>query len=124
MELASQRSHVGFDILPLRWRAKLRILREIRMPSDAKSAEEDLSRLIEALAINRDRAAFALLFDHFAPRIKGLLMRGKLSAGAAEDLAQETLLSVWRKAHQFDSSRATASAWVFAIARNPYRRSA
>jgi RNA polymerase sigma-70 factor (ECF subfamily) len=88
------------------------------MPSDAKSAEDDLSSLIEALAINRDRAAFAVLFDHFAPRIKGFLMRGNLPAGAAEDLAQETLLTVWRKAHQFDSSRASASAWVFAIARN------
>jgi RNA polymerase sigma-70 factor (ECF subfamily) len=118
MELASQRSHVGFEILPLRPRLKLRILREIRMPSDAKSAEDDLSSLIEALAVNRDRAAFAVLFDHFAPRIKGFLMRSNLSAGAAEDLAQETLLSVWRKAHQFDSSRASASAWVFAIARN------
>lgn len=77
MELASQRSHVGFEILPLRPRLKLRILREIRMPSDAKSAEDDLSSLIEALAVNRDRAAFAVLFDHFAPRIKGFLMRSQ-----------------------------------------------
>src|SRR5262249_36215685 len=39
-------------------------------------------------------------------------------AGRAEDLAQETLLNVWRKAAHFDPARAAAGAWIFAIARN------
>jgi RNA polymerase sigma-70 factor, ECF subfamily len=88
------------------------------MPVDAEAAADDLAGLIEAIAERQDRAAFAALFDHFAPRIKGYLMRSNASPGAAEELAQEALLTVWRKAAQFDRSRASASAWVFAIARN------
>ena len=84
---------------------------------NAKDAAE-LARLIEAIASRRDREAFGALFDHFAPRIKNFLMRGGTPAAIAEDLAQEALLTVWRKASQFDRDRAGASAWVFAIARN------
>ena len=54
--------------------------------------------LIQAVAARADREAFAALFRHFAPRVKTLLMRAGLDAGAAEELAQETMLSVWRKA--------------------------
>jgi len=36
----------------------------------------------------------------------------------AEDLAQEALLNVWRKAHMFDASKASAVTWIFTIARN------
>jgi RNA polymerase sigma-70 factor, ECF subfamily len=90
------------------------------MASDSKEVKSpaDLARLIEAIAARQDRDAFVLLFDHFAPRIKGFLMRGNTTSGLAEELAQDALLIVWRKASQFDSSRAGASAWIFTIARN------
>jgi RNA polymerase sigma-70 factor, ECF subfamily len=86
--------------------------------SKADKGELDYSALIEAIATRQDRAAFAALFGFFAPRIKGFLIRSGLAAGTAEDLAQEAMLSVWRKAAQFDPSYADASAWIFAIARN------
>lgn len=54
----------------------------------------------------------------YAPRVKAYLRHQGLSAEAAEDLAQETLINVWRKAGTFDPSRASASAWIFTIARN------
>ena len=73
--------------------------------------------LIAAVA-RGDRAAFAVLFGRFAPRIKALLMRRGTQAAEAEELAQEAMLAIWRKAAQFDPSRATAAAWIFAIARN------
>ena len=79
---------------------------------------KELARLIEAVAARQDRDAFVALFDHFAPRIKAFLMRSNLPAAAAEELAQEALLTVWRKASQFDRQRAGASSWIFAIARN------
>ncbi len=81
-------------------------------------AGDDFAELIEAVAVRRDREAFAALFDHYAPRIKGFLIRRNTEPAAAEELAQEALLTVWRKATQFDRSRASASAWMFAIARN------
>lgn len=78
----------------------------------------DPNALITAIARSGDRAAFAELFDHFAPRVKGLLMRGGASAELAEEIAQETLLAVWRKAALFDPTRASASTWIATIARN------
>ncbi|WP_457299825.1 sigma-70 family RNA polymerase sigma factor [Phyllobacterium sp. P5_D12] len=62
--------------------------------------------------------AFADLFGFYAPRIKGFFMRGGMGAGQAEELAQETMLMVWRKAALFDPGKASASTWIFAIARN------
>jgi RNA polymerase sigma-70 factor (ECF subfamily) len=70
------------------------------------------------IATHRDRRAFEALFDHYAPRIKTLLIRTGSPSGAAEDLAQEALLAIWRKADQFDPRRASSAAWIFTIARN------
>jgi RNA polymerase sigma-70 factor (ECF subfamily) len=74
--------------------------------------------LLRSIAVDRDRAAFAELFGHFAPRVKGLLMRYGLPDVLSEDLAQETMLTVWRKADRFDPARAGVSTWIFTIARN------
>jgi RNA polymerase sigma-70 factor (ECF subfamily) len=81
-------------------------------------AVRDWSACVEAIARGRDREAFAALFAHFAPRLKGYLMRLGVTAGAAEDLAQDTMLAVWNKAAYFDPARASASTWIFTIARN------
>lgn len=74
--------------------------------------------LIQAVAMKRDREAFARLFEYFAPRLKAYLMRAGAPAGAAEDFAQDAMLTVWRKADLFDPSRASAATWIFTIARN------
>ncbi len=71
-----------------------------------------------AVRNDRDRTAFALLFDHFAPRLKGFIMRSGTGAGQAEEIVQEVMLTIWRKAEQFDPERAQVSAWVYQIARN------
>lgn len=76
------------------------------------------SALVQEIAASANRQAFAELFDHFAPRLKSFLMRQGTDGGAAEDLAQETMLAVWRKAKLFDPARASAGTWIFTIARN------
>lgn len=73
---------------------------------------------IVAVARTQDRAAFAVLFAHFAPRVKGYLLRSGIPEARAEELAQDALLQVWRKAALFDPGRAAASTWIFTIARN------
>ncbi len=78
----------------------------------------DADALVQAIASSADRQAFARLFDHFAPRVKGLLMRGGTPPDLAEELAQETLMTVWRKAALFDPAKAGASTWIATIARN------
>lgn len=74
--------------------------------------------LVRAIATRHDREAFKDLFNFYAPRIKSVLMRGGAAGEIAEDLAQETLIAVWRKADSYDPQRATVSAWIFTIARN------
>jgi RNA polymerase sigma factor (sigma-70 family) len=74
--------------------------------------------LLERIAARGDRAAFATLFDHYAPRVKGYLGRLGLEPGRAEDLTQDVMVAVWRKAASFDRSKASVSTWIFRIARN------
>lgn len=77
-----------------------------------------LNDLILAVARERDRVAFGALFSHFAPRLKAFLMRQGAESGSAEELVQEVMLLVWRRADTFDPRQANASTWVFTIARN------
>ncbi len=88
------------------------------MPQSPEQTYSDQTLLMLAVRDRRDRAAFGLLFDYFAPRLKGVAMRSGLGSGAAEDIAQEVMLTVWRKADMFDPHRAQVSAWIFQIARN------
>ena len=74
--------------------------------------------LIQAIAEHGDRDAFGILFRHFAPRVKAWLLRAGATGTQAEELAQETMLAVWRKPRLFDPNRAGAATWIFTIARN------
>jgi RNA polymerase sigma factor (sigma-70 family) len=82
---------------------------------DAGAPFDDLLVLV---ARARDRAAFQMLFNYFAPRIKGYMLRLGATDGMAEDLAQEAMLTIWRKASLFDPEKASAATWIFTIARN------
>jgi len=79
---------------------------------------DEAADLIEAIALRQDRAAFAALFRHFAPRVKAFVMRGGTDADTAQEVAQEALVMVWRKAASFDRTRASAATWLYTIARN------
>ena len=78
---------------------------------------EEMYGLVTSVAAG-DRQAFAVLFKHFAPRVMAYLVRGGTSAASAEELAQETMVLLWRKAASFDPARAGVSTWIFTIARN------
>lgn len=85
-----------------------------RAEADAAS----LADAIVAVATHRDKAAFARLFSHFAPRLKAYMIRQGAAPAQAEDLAQEAMVSLWRKAHLYDPAKAAPATWVFTIARN------
>ena len=76
------------------------------------------SELIFAIAEQGDRDAFVHLFTHYFPRVKYFLMRSGTSDSLAEELAQETMLRVWRRAGSFDPAVGAPSTWIFVIARN------
>lgn len=86
---------------------------------DGLTCPAALASYVAALGRDRDRTAFAALFGHFAPRLKTYFLRySTVDDATAEELTQETMLLVWRKAALFDPERAAASTWVFSIARN------
>lgn len=68
-----------------------------------------------------DRSAFRALFDRFSPLLKAFAFRqAGMDQGdlLAEELVQETMIKVWQKAASFDPEKASASTWIFTIARN------
>ena len=78
----------------------------------------DWAGLIGQIALRGDREAYRRLFEFFAPRIKGYLMRTGSSEAEAEEIAQEAMIALWRKADRFDPATSGAVAWIFTIARN------
>lgn len=78
----------------------------------------DLAALVEAVARHRDRAAFTALFDHFAPRLNGFLLRQGCDQALAEEIVQDALSTLWRKADLFDPDKSTVSTWLYRVARN------
>jgi RNA polymerase sigma-70 factor, ECF subfamily len=78
-------------------------------PSDAE--------LIRAIAAG-EREAFITLFERYATRVKAFMLRAGASEQDADEIAQDVMVSIWRRAASFDPERAAASTWIFAIARN------
>ncbi|MFB9354320.1 sigma-70 family RNA polymerase sigma factor [Sneathiella chinensis] len=70
------------------------------------------------LGATGSRDAFARIFAEMAPRLRAFMLKNGLGASAAEEVLQETLLRVWRKAHLFDPEKSSASTWIHTIARN------
>lgn len=89
-----------------------------KMPPDPSAEGRQPNDLLLAVARDRDRAAFAELFRHFAPRLKAYLTRLGAEGALADELVQEAMLTVWRRADGFDPAQASAATWIFTIARN------
>lgn len=79
---------------------------------------ERFSDLLEAVATAQDRAAYAEIFAYYAPRVKSYLLRLGSDDAGAEEIAQDVMVTVWRKASLFDRKQASVSTWIFRIARN------
>lgn len=79
---------------------------------------DDPSALMLRIAQQQDRSALTVLFGLFGPRIKSMMMKLGAGEALAEDLVQETFLTVWRKAALYSNQRGAASTWIFTIARN------
>lgn len=93
--------------------------RRVRSESaDNSASAETLRAWLLAVAENQDREAFARLHGYFAPRLAAWLARSGLSQALIEDIVQEAMVAVWRKADLYDSRHGGVSTWVFVIARN------
>ena len=63
-----------------------------------------------------NEAAFAALYDQIATKVFGLTLRVIRDRAQAEEVSQEALLEVWRKAPRYDPARGSATAWILTIA--------
>jgi RNA polymerase sigma-70 factor (ECF subfamily) len=86
--------------------------------SPENSKQPNFSRLLSKIGFSQDKDAFAEVFQYFAPRVKSYMVKLGCVDEMAEELAQQTLLQVWRKSNLYDSNKAAASTWIFRIARN------
>lgn len=84
-------------------------------------SDDEWGLLLEKISLDQDMQAFEKVFRHFGPQIRNFARSsgiGKLGDSFPDDLVQEVMTSVWRKAHQYDRKKAKASTWIFTIARN------
>lgn len=84
-------------------------------PVNQTRTHDDLLALV---ALRQDRAAFVELFEFFAPRIKSYLLKHGADETTAEEIVQNTFVTIWEKSKGFDPKKAAASTWIFTIARN------
>lgn len=77
-----------------------------------------MADLLHRIATASDKEAFRQPYQTYGPRVKAYMQRQGADAHTAEELAQETLLAVWRKAPMFAGDRGSATTWIFTIARN------
>lgn len=87
----------------------------------AKQRDDTWSKLLEQVGQERDEQAFAQLFAHFAPLIKGFCLgnlNSSFPADAAEEIVQEVMFKVWQKAPSYDATKSAASTWIYTVMRN------
>ncbi len=110
--------YIGSDLL--KSLTSLWINQALQKPIQNKQATDpiDWSNVLGRVADVGDVEAFKSIFEYFAPRVKAYIMRLDCDSLVAEELTQEVMSIVWRKAKQYDSSKAAASTWIFTIARN------
>jgi len=83
-----------------------------------RPSRRTMSDLLTRIATDRSHDAFRSLFDEYGPRVRNFMMRQGADAGLAEELAQETLITVWRKAALYSAEKGSATTWIYTIARN------
>lgn len=89
-----------------------------KLQGDPRSIAVTLSESIIRVARTKDEESFEILFRYFAPRLKSYFLKLGADLSQSEEITQEALVLVWRSAGQFDPSKASASTWIFTIARN------
>jgi RNA polymerase sigma-70 factor (ECF subfamily) len=96
---------------------------EVKVSQAMDKDEERLyfAQMLEKVATNQDRAAFEALFKHFGPLIKSFAVSSNLHFQGdhlPEELVQDVMMTIWRKAPLYDAKKAAPSTWIFTIARN------
>lgn len=92
-----------------------------RLSTPASPGHSDASywaSQVAAVALRRDVECFMRIYDFYAPRLQRYLQGRGLPPAQAEELVQESMLRLWRRAALFDPARASLATWLFRVARN------
>lgn len=99
----------------------LRAMRRVSPPTKPALDDRDYwAAQVAGVAARRDVDCFMRIYDHYAPRLQRYLLGLRVDAAQAEELTQEAMLRLWRRAELFDPARASLSTWLFRVARNLY----
>jgi RNA polymerase sigma-70 factor (ECF subfamily) len=90
----------------------------IRNSTMNSNEQQQLKSWLYDIATDRDKSAFTALFSWFAPKIIRFGIQKLNTESAANELLQETMTNIWRKAHLFDGDKGEATTWVYSIMRN------
>jgi RNA polymerase sigma-70 factor (ECF subfamily) len=77
-----------------------------------------LCQWLNAVATDRDKQAFTRLFQFFAPKILRIAKTKFPNEAQANEVVQETMTNVWRKAHLFDQDKGAVTTWIYTVMRN------
>ena len=92
-----------------------------RMANKEASSDKlaTLSAQMQRVAENRDKQAFAELFDHYAPLLRAYSLAREPGAELiADELVQEVMTRVWLKAAKYNRRLSNLNTWIFTLARN------
>lgn len=76
--------------------------------------------LVAAVAARQDVESFMVIYDHFSPRLLRYLQGLGVVEARGQELVQEAMLRLWRRADSFDPQKASLSTWLYRVARNLY----
>ena len=80
--------------------------------------EIDLRSYLNDIGENQDKVAFSHIFKYFAPRLKSFFVKLGSPENQAEEIIQEVMISVWKKANTYNSDKSSVSTWIYTIAKN------
>ena len=87
----------------------------------SSAAETDLSTVLSNALMRcaaGEQEALRLILDTEGGRLLGIASRMLQRRDLAEEAVQDTMVQIWRKAHQYRSGNGTARGWIYAILRN------
>lgn len=90
------------------------------LASNGSTDAQYWSAQMVAVSVQRDRGSFMRIYDYFAPRLHRYLRNLNVPESMADELVQEALLTLWRKAAMFDPAQASLATWLYRVSRNLY----
>ncbi len=77
-----------------------------------------LCNWLKSVAETRDKQAFTHLFQFFSPKILRIARNKFPNEAQANEVVQDTMTNVWKKAHLFNEDKGAATTWVYTVMRN------